>query len=118
MGDPLRQRRIKTSAALLDHRKMETRCIRDCLEVIWGVEIIIVSRNGWKLPCTQPRDSLWEGVSKIGILRVAAVLRPPTGVHGELHEIGEPSNLLGTSRFTAGQGAELVQINCLCALRL
>src|SRR6266516_2425383 len=101
MSDPLRQRRIKTSATLLDHRKMETRCIGDCLEVIWGVEIIIVSRNGWKLPCTQPRDGLWEGVSKIGVLRVAAIARPPTGVHSELHEVGEQSDLLGTGGLTA-----------------
>src|SRR5689334_715210 len=97
---------------------MEARGISDCLEVIWRVEVVIISGNSWKLPGAQPRDSLREGVSEIGVLGVTAVAGPPTGVHAELHEVGEPSNLLGTRGFTTRQGAELVQVDWLRTLRL
>ena len=76
-----------------------------------------MSGNGRKLPLTQTRDGLSERVTEIRVLRAAAVARPPTGVHGELHEVGEPSDLLGAGRFTARQRAKLIQIDGCRALR-
>src|SRR5437588_4872635 len=92
---------------------METRRVGDRLDVVSGGEVPIVSGNRWELPLTQTRNGLREGVAKIGVLRAAAVACPPTGVHGELHEVGEPSDLLGAGSFTAGQRAKLVQIDGL-----
>ena len=80
-------------------------------------QVGVVSRNGWKLPCDQTRDGLRECVSEIGVLVIAAVARPPTRVHGKLHEIGEPSDLLGAGRLTARQSAKLVQIDGLGPFR-
>ena len=59
----------------------------------------------------QARDSLRQGVAEVGVLRVAAVGGPPPGVDGELHQVGEPPDLLRAGRLTAGQGAELVQVD-------
>jgi hypothetical protein len=55
-------------------------------------------------------DGLSERINEIGIFGAAAVVRPPTGIHSKLHKVGEPSNLLSIGRFTAGQGAKLIQI--------
>src|SRR6266566_6204068 len=42
---------------------------------------------------------------------VRLILRPITGVYGKLHEVSEPSDVLGTGSFTARQGAKLIQID-------
>ena len=76
-----------------------------------------MSGNRRKLPFQQTRDGWWEGVTEIGVLRAAAVLSPPTGIHGELHEVCEPSDLLGAGRFTARQRAKLIQIDWISAFR-
>src|SRR4030095_9048508 len=67
----------------------------------------------------QTRDGLGELEAwiEIRVLRAAAVPRKPTRVHGELHEVGESSDLPGPCRFTAGQSAKLIQIDWVCALR-
>ena len=54
---------------------------------------------------------------KSGFLCVAAVARPPTGIHGKLHQVGEPSDLLGASCLTARQSAKLIQIDGLGPFR-
>ena len=59
----------------------------------------------------------WERVAEIRVLRAAAVARPITGVHGELHQVGKPSDLLGACRFTARQRAKLIQIDGIPTLR-
>jgi hypothetical protein len=41
---------------------------------------------------------------------------PPTGVHSKLHEVGEPSDVLGAGRLTAGQRAKAIQIDGIDAL--
>src|SRR5260370_5593617 len=48
---------------------------------------------------------------------LAMVPGPPTGVHGKLHEICEPSDSPGASRFAARQGAEHIQIDWLSLYR-
>src|SRR5260370_29050355 len=100
MGVPGDRRGVEGGVTLLKKREMEPRRVGNRLEVIrdgWGsprykpLQVPIVSGNGRKLPRTQPRDGLSErGVIDIGVLRAAAVARPPTGVHGELHQVGEP----------------------------
>ncbi len=100
-GDSLSQRWVEAGAALLDIAKMEARCAGDRLDVVlWG-QVTVVFGNGWKLPGKQTWDGLREGVSEIRVLGAAAVARPPAGVYRELHEVGEPSDLLSTGRFTA-----------------
>src|SRR6266699_5207379 len=95
---------------LLNKPKMESRRVGDRLEVSrdgWGIPrfkallVIIVSGNRRKLPLEQPWNSLSERVTEIGVLGAAAVARPITGVHGELHEVGEPPDLLGACGLTA-----------------
>src|SRR5206468_12583201 len=103
-------------AALLDGREVEARRVGNRLDVVLRGQVIIVSGNGRKLPFQQPRDGWWEGVPEIGVLGAAAVLGPVTGIHGELHEVGEPPDLLGAGRFTAGQGAKLIQIDGIATL--
>ena len=73
-------------------------------------QVLIGSGNGRKLPLQQTRDGWGERVTEIGVLGAAAVLRPVTGVHGQLHEVGEPFDFLGACCFTARQGAKLIQI--------
>jgi hypothetical protein len=46
---------------------------------------------------------LGQRVAEVGVLRVAAVARPPARVDGQLHQIREPSNLLGARCFAARQ---------------
>src|SRR6266516_1758037 len=118
MADPLRQRGVDAGAPLLDRRKMEGGCVGDRLNVLSGGKVTIVSGNGWMLAHIQTRNRLREGgVIDIGVLRAAAVARPETGVHSELHEVGESSLvLLGTCRLTAGQRAKPIQIDWLRAL--
>src|SRR6266702_4945591 len=112
MGDPLSQRWVEAGATLLDKTKVEARCVGNRLEVILRVQVGIVSGNRRKLPCKQPRDGLREGVTEIGILGAAAVAGPPTGVHGELHEVGQPSLvLLCACGLTAPQRAKPLQVD-------
>jgi hypothetical protein len=63
-------------------------------------------------------DGVWENVAEVGVLRVAAVARPEAGVDGQLHQVGQPPDLLGSGCLAAGQGAELVQVDRLRAVRL
>ena len=70
------------------------------------------------LPDREVRDGLRQGVAEVGVLRVAAVARPPAGVDGQLHQVGQPADLTRASRLAAGQRAELVQVDRLRAVRL
>src|SRR5436305_8887715 len=111
IGDPLSQRWVEAGAALLDEGKVEARRVGDRLDVVLGGQVGIGPGNGRKLAFTQTRDGLRERVTEIGVLCAAAVARPPASVHGESHEVGEPADLPGASRFTAGQGAKAIQID-------
>src|SRR5258708_1869667 len=89
---------------------MESRRVGDRLDMVIGGDVAIVSRHRWKLDFAQTWYGLSEGVTEIRVFAVVAVLRPPTGVHGELHQVSEPSDLLGACRFTAWQVAKAIQI--------
>ncbi|HYL43133.1 MAG TPA: hypothetical protein VEU97_07100 [Ktedonobacteraceae bacterium] len=116
VGDPLSERWVEAGASLLDKPKMEGRRVGNRLDVVMGGQVAIVSGNRRKLPFTQTRDSLSERITEIGVLRATAVAGPPAGVHRELHEVGEPSDLPGACRFTARQRAKLIQIDGIRAL--
>src|SRR6516164_6174863 len=47
----------------------------------------------------------------------AAVAGIPSGVYGELHQVGKPSLLVGPCRLTARQSAKLIQIHWVRTLR-
>src|SRR5712691_11387988 len=64
-----------------------------------------------KLARRKARGGLREGVAEVRVLRVAAVARPEARVDGQLHQVGETSDLLRAGRLAAGQGAELVQVD-------
>src|SRR5260221_12818051 len=118
IGDSLGQRGVEARATLLAESKIEYHCVgcsAECVKGGWvisrfkALQVSIGSGNGRKLPFTQPRDCLSKRVTEIGGLCAAAVPPPPTGVHGELHEVGEPSDLLRAGRFTAPPRAKLLQ---------
>ena len=68
-------------------------------------------------PTAKVWDGLREGVAEVGVQRVAAVARPEAGVDGQLHQVGEPSDLLGAGRLTARQSTKLIQIDGLGPFR-
>src|ERR1700720_345606 len=91
MGYPLGQGRVEAAAAYLDEGEMECRRVGDRLDVIKRSEGGIGSGNCRMLPSVQARDRLRKirlGVSKIWVKVAAAIPRPPTGIDGELREIG------------------------------
>ena len=82
-------------------------------------QVTVVSGNGGKLTLTQRRDRLSERKVriKIRVVGAAAIAGPPTRVHGELHEVCEPRLVGGPVRRAALQGAKLIQIDWIRALR-
>jgi hypothetical protein len=64
------------------------------------------------------RNGLRKRVTQVGILGIAAVPRPPAGVDGELHQVGQPAHLSRAAGLAAGQRAELVQIDRARPMRL
>ncbi len=118
MSDPLRQRRVETGATLFDRAKMKARCVGDRLDVVRRRQVGIGPGNGRKLlPHKQAGDGLREGVAEIRVLGPAAVAGPPTGVHFELHQVGEAADLLRAGCLAARQRAEPIQIGWLHAMR-
>jgi len=96
---------------------MKARCVRDRLEVVGRLQVVIGPGNGGKLSAhKQARDSLREGVAEIRVLGPTAVAGPPTGVHAELRQVSEPADLPRACRLAAWQRAELVQIGWLHAM--
>ena len=83
-----------------------------------GVEVGVGARDRRVLAGGEVWDGLRERVAEVGVLRVAAVARPEAGVDGELHQVGEPTDLLRAGRLAARQGAELVQVDRVRAVRL
>src|SRR5437879_4591600 len=109
-GYPLNESSVEAGAGLLDKRKVKSSGEGDRLEVggdagrgvthVTASRVGIASRNCRMLPRIQTRDCLIERRAEIGVGR-AAVPNPPTGVHRELGEVGEPSDLPGSVRGAA-----------------
>jgi hypothetical protein len=61
------------------------------------------------------KDKVWI---EIGVVVVAAIAGPETGVEIEIHQVGEPSDIGGPSHFTAGQIGKLIEVDRVSADRL
>ena len=112
----LRQRGIEARSALLDCRKVEAGRVGDRLDVVVRCQVVVASRNCRVLTYSQGWHGLRKGISEIGVSRAAAVPCPPARVHGELHNVCEPPNLLRPCRFAAWQSTKLFQVDYICAL--
>ena len=111
MGDPLGERGVEAGTALLDPGEVKAGRVGDRLQVVGSGEVGVGAGNRRMLADGQVWDGLRQGVAEVGVLRVAAVARPEAGVDRELHQVGEPPDLLRAGRLTARQSAELIQID-------
>ena len=114
-GNLLTESRVQTRSGLLDESKVERRCIGDCLDMVFGSEIRVGSRDRGKLSRLQRGQCLSEIGSKIGIGR-AAISNIPTGIYTELREVREASDLLRSRRLAARQSSESIQVHRFFAL--
>jgi hypothetical protein len=55
---------------------------------------------------------------EIGVVVVAAIASPETGVHIEVHQVGEPTDICGPARLTAGQIGKLIEVDRVSSDRL
>src|ERR1017187_8878334 len=76
-----------------------------------GLEVGVGSGDRGEPALAQPGDGLRERYAVIWVLARAAVLCPPTGVDRELHQVGEPSDLLRPCRLAALQRPERIHID-------
>ena len=115
---PLRHRRVEAVATLLDGRKVESRRVGDCLDVVGRGQVGIGPGDCRELPAVQARDGLWKLKPwiKVGILGAAAVASPPTGIERELHEVCQPERSTGARRAAARQSSELFETHRLRTL--
>jgi hypothetical protein len=111
MGNTLSQRWVEAAATLFDKGEMKARCVGDRLDAIIGSKIVIAARNRRKLANHQSRNRLRKCRSQIGVFRVTAIPRPPAGIYGKLHEVGEAPDLPGTCRTTARQVTKTIKID-------
>jgi hypothetical protein len=65
---------------------------------------------GLELPAGERRKRLYKSSAGVGVCR-AVVARVPTGVHGELHQVGKTANLLCAGSVAARQRPELVEVH-------
>ena len=118
MGDPLGELGVEAGTGLLDPGEVEAGRVSDRLEVVGRVEVGVAPWDRRVLAGGEAGDGVWEDVSEVGVLGVAAVARPEARVDRQLRQVGQPSDLLGARCRAAGQGAELVQVDRLVAVRL
>src|ERR1022692_2928937 len=111
-GRLLGKRRVQAGAALLNRRKVKRGRVGNRLDVSGGFEIVVGSGDTRKLSAGQLRDRLFERSAEIGISR-AAITDVPTRVNAELHEIGQPSDLLCAGGLAAGKCAKRIQVHWL-----
>src|ERR1700682_4297465 len=93
-ADSLRQFGVETGSTLLDKGKVKARGIGDRLNEVGIVRVSVSSGNRRVLPDRQRGNGLSRGVAEVGILGSAAIASPPAGIHRELHQISEPSELV------------------------
>src|SRR5690242_21931877 len=115
----LRHRRIESGAALFDRRKVETRRIRNGLKEVGIAGVSVCPGNCRMLPFVQVGDSLREGETglQVRVVVADAVPGPPTGVHGELHEVRKPQLPAGAGCRTPWQSAKGLQTYGIGSLR-
>src|ERR1700739_274636 len=83
---------VKAGAGLLDKAKVKSSSVRNCLDMVRGVQVVLRCGNCRMLSSSQTRDSLWKRCTQIRVL-LASITSPPSRVHTELLEVCEPSRL-------------------------
>src|SRR5258706_16198315 len=99
---PLRQHWVQAGATLLNSRKVEASGVGDGLcevgDVVRlrgiGLHIRVASGNRRMLSHGNTWDGLRERVAEIWIPGTATIARKPSSVDRELHQVGEPPDLL------------------------
>src|SRR5260221_4188233 len=124
MGSFLGQRRVKAAATLLDEREVESRRVRNRLQMVGDVsvgiytQVCIADWNGRMLSLGEIWNCVFEGSTKVRIRGLAAVPRPPTGVNRQLLQVGEAPFLGNSSDLTRRQNRKAAQVDLFCAFRL
>src|SRR2546428_7543716 len=97
---------------------MKSRCVGDGLKEVGIASVSVGPWNCRVLSFIQIRDGLWEREIriKVRVVRAAAIASPPTGIQGELHEVGEAQLSAGSRGGAAWQGAKGFQIHGIGAL--
>src|SRR5580658_10599598 len=105
-GDLLAQSGIKARTCLLNKTEVKRGDVSDRLN-IGQSEVGVGPGNSRDIG---QRNCLLEGGSEIGICR-AAVPGIPAGVHREVHEVGEPANILGAICLATRQSTVLIEVH-------
>ena len=113
----MRQFGVETGSALLDPGEVKTRGVGYGLNKVGIGRVSIGSGDRGVLSHGQCGNGLRSRIAEVGVLGAAAIARPPTGVDGELHQVGETSELIGSSGLAAGQGAEAIEVDGVGTLR-
>ena len=83
-------------------RDLEGRRVGNGLNVLVWVEVGVCPWNGSELPVMEIWDCLFEGGGiDVGVIRAAAIARLPTGIHRELHQVGQPQLSAGSPGHAA-----------------
>ncbi len=118
-GGPLRHRGVEAVAALFDGGHVEPCGVGNGLDVVVGSQVVISSGDRRKLPFSQVGDCLRKhkiGI-KVRVVGAAAVAGLPTGVEGQLHEIGKPGPSARSSGCATRQSPKTLKLYRLGALR-
>ena len=103
----------------LDEGEVEAGRVGDRLQVVGIADVAVVAGNRRMLADGERRDGLRQLVAEVGVEPVAAVARPEAGVDAQLHQVGQPADvLLSAVRLAARQLPEPVEVNRLLAVRL
>ena len=104
------ERVVETGAALFDGRKMEARRVADNLNVVSPAPQVTVW-NPWQV---NQVDDLRKDIAEVRIAG-PTVARVPTGIYGQIHQVGQPlSCLVRSGRLAARQCPEGLQLTFLC----
>src|SRR6266849_6208979 len=97
---------------------MKSRCVSDGLKKVGISGVSFGSWNCRVLSVIYGWDRLRERESwiEVGVVGAAAVASPPTGIQGELHEVGQPQLSAGSRGRAARQGAKGFQTHGIGAL--
>src|SRR5580704_5046404 len=125
IGYLLRQRRVQAASALLDECEVESRRVRNRLQMVGDValgiqaQVGIAQGNGRMLSLSEIWNCVLESSSKVWIRGRAAVPCPPFSVYRQLLQVGEAACLGNARDFTRGQNGKIFrQVDGLSALRL